>query len=375
MTYKKAIKALAAVAGLALFTSTMAATVTGSNKGLTWTAKSTIVGATSTATLPAGGDPRYLATDPKYSGVVSLIMEYQSGGASICTGSLLRDSRAILTAAHCVTPEPGDKLVRTTAYFYNGGQDSVTYADPASTAIEISRVAINPDYTGEVIDQNDIAVLTLSEAPPAFAQSYQLASLTDLQGQQFNVAGYGARSFTGGDVGADLNPGRLRQGDNVYDYRLGDARFGGFWDGFFGKAKTTDTWISDFDTGVLFPGNQSCIVALVLWEDTEDPTSACDFGVKNEVSVAGGDSGGPQFINGMLASITSFGLTFGMDFGDIDEGFAGDGAPNSSFGELNGFVPVYAHLAFIQAAIPEPSSIALFGIAGLGLLAARRRRA
>lgn len=366
---KTTLKALAAAASLALAASASAATVTGSNKGLEWTARSNIVGATSTGTVFAGGDPRYFATAPKYSGVATLIMEYSDGGRYICTGSLMLDTRSILTAAHCVAPQETATLVKTTAYFNNSGNpDTVPSADPSSDARVIETVTINPGYTGEVIDENDIAVLRMVDAAPSYAQAYQLSSLTDLQGQTYNIAGYGGRSTVGGNLGVNAGTGRLRQGNNMYDYSLGDANFGGFWDGFFGDAASKNVWIADFDNGNI-DNSQSCQLAAALMPLDVDLTPYCNLGVVNEVSSAGGDSGGPQFVNGELASVTSFGLSFGTSWGDVRAGL------QSSFGEMNGFVPVYAHLDFIAAAVPEPSSFALFGIAGLGLLAARRRRA
>jgi len=45
----------------------------------TWTARSLIVGQTSTATLASGGSPLYTAPMPQYSGVASLLVEYEKG--------------------------------------------------------------------------------------------------------------------------------------------------------------------------------------------------------------------------------------------------------------------------------------------------------
>lgn len=88
------------------------------------------------------------------------------------------------------------------------------------------------------------------------------------------------------------------------------------------------------------------------------------------MSSAGGDSGGPQFVNGQLASVASFGLTFGNQFqpGDLDNKL------NDTFGEFNGFVPIYNNLDFLNS-VPEPASWMMM-IAGFGLVGAavRRRR-
>lgn len=354
-----------ACAGLTLAGAAHAGSISGSHGNLSWKAQSKIVGATSTGTVFAGGDPRYFATAQKYSGVAALIMDFENG-SFICTGSLLDDRRSIVTAAHCVNPdEETGALLGTTAYFYNGSNPDA-FLDEVGTARTVTKVAIHPDYTGEVIDQNDIAVLRINKAPD-FALSYMLADGKDLQGQQYNIAGVGARGPSG-DVGALFGTGRRRQGDNVYDFRLGDSIFGGFWDGFFGTAKSDHSWIADFDNGDYFPGNTSCVFAFEFFA-APNPLPYCNFGVDNEVSSAGGDSGGPQFVNGRLASVTSYGLTFGANFGDVDD------ALNSSFGEFNGFVPLYLHKGFIASAIPEPGSLGLLGLAGLGLLAMRRRAA
>jgi hypothetical protein len=86
-----------------------------------------------------------------------------------------------------------------------------------------------------------------------------------------------------------------------------------------------------------------------------------------EVSDAGGDSGGPEFINGKIASVTSYGLTFGKNFGDVD------GKLDSSWGEFNGFVPVSIHTAFIAGSmVPEPGTWAMM-LGGFGVIGAAMR--
>jgi hypothetical protein len=344
-----------------------------SDGGLTnYVATPDVIGQTSTATVASGGNPIYAATAPQYSGVVALIMDEGAAGLFICSGALLADRQSILTAGHCVSHGAGtDHPITTTAYFYNGGDpDQVVPLNAAATAVAVTQYHVDPNYTGEVIDDNDIAVLRLASPAPAFAQSYDLYT-GDPVGQIYNVAGYGGRSDVGGAVGTDLGTGRLRQGDNTYDFTFGDPAFGGFFDGgpdgFFGTADNQHVLVSDFDDG-LSANDASCILETQIFGEAATP-QFCNTGLGAlEVSTAPGDSGGPQFINGQISSVTSFGLTFGTQTGDIDE------VLNDTFGEFNGFTPVGTNLAFINGAmVPEPASWALL-ILGFGFTGAAVRR-
>jgi hypothetical protein len=356
---------------------------TGSANGLTFTAASRIVGTGSTATGAGGGNPIFFPNRPSQNGVVALIIDQGAAGSFICSGSLLPDRRSIVTAAHCVsggagTPNP----VGATAFFYGGSNPDHILTNTApggSTAIAVSNFFVNPNYTGQVIDQNDIAVLRLADFAPTFATSYGIATTADLEGQVYNIAGVGGRSSVGGDLGVDLGTGRLRQGLNRYDFRLGDAGFGGFFTdidpatgrNFFGTASIGQSILADFDNG-LSANDASCLLGGAFGLTS---SQFCNLGLGlREASSAGGDSGGPQFVNGRIASLTSYGLTFGANFGDIRAGL------QSSFGEFNGFVPTSIHSAFIGrsafGAIPEPATWAML-IMGFGFVgsAARRRRA
>ena len=390
----------AAVAAAALWPVAASAngnTASGSANGLNWEASSNVVGQTSTGTVASGGSPLYLAPNPSgYSGVVGLLMTYSTGGQFVCSGSLLTSGK-ILTAAHCVsdgawrTPNGvAEGLVRTQVLFQNAASnaaDENIYAFPGGvTAIDVAGYNVHGGYTGEVIDQNDIALLTLSQAAPAFAQAYEIYDQGDLTGDQFNVTGYGTRSSVGGQQGTDggfgLGPSRRRQGDNLYDYRLGDAAFNGFFtdarpngNQFFGsKASIEYSYISDFDNGTA-TNSQACRLAAALVagataaERTAQATALgfCTNGLGlTEVGIAGGDSGGAAFINGRIASVNSYSLSFGTGFGDFKSGL------QSSWGELNGFVPTFIHADFI-AGVPEPGTWAMM-ILGFGFVGGALRR-
>jgi len=346
--------------------------------GLTSQAAPYIVGQTSTATVAGGGNPIYLAPMPQYSGVVTLIMNEGAAGTFLCSGSLLPDRMSILTAGHCVSGGAGTaNPISTTAIFYpQANPEALAYADPAATAIAISRYTVDPLYTGQTVDQNDIAVLRLATAAPGSAMSYGIDTTGDLTGQDFNVAGYGLRSDTGGSVGvtADTGAGRLRQGDNTYDFRLGDPDFAGYFspaNHVLTTAADDYVYLSDFDNGAT-QNDASCRLEATLAAHGFGPPSSskyCNTGLgADEVGVAPGDSGGPEFINGQIASITGFGLTF-SGLGDVDNTL------DASFGEFNGFIPTFIHADFIAAAqaVPEPASWALM-ITGFGLVGAMTRR-
>jgi hypothetical protein len=363
-------------------------TASGSHGDLTWTAQSLIVGMTPTAAgdpprFPGpGDDPIFHASSATYSGVVPIIMQF-SGGAFICSASLINRT-TLLTAAHCVSDGFGtaDPLL-TTAYFQeNLGPTQRPPTDGTATAITISEYFVNPLYSGNVLDHNDIAILRLSEDAPDWAQAYEMDLDADsLRGVDFNVAGYGNRSLNGGDGPAGGatggTTGFIRQGDNMFDYRLGDPIFGDNWYTIFGQpaSQLEFSYISDFDSGRA--GNdQACLVAQA--GNVAGPAGAifCDLGRGDtEVSVAGGDSGGPQFdANGRIVSVTSYGLSFGVNFGDCRSGL------QSSCGEMNGFAPLYASADWIRSIlevpvpVSEPATLAML-LGGLGFAVRRRRLA
>lgn len=351
----------------------------GERDGLVWQAQNTIVGMTPTASGPVGvggGDPIFFPSTNK-TGVVALIMDYGGGSRFICSGTLV-STRSIVTAGHCVSDGAGTaNPLKTTAYFFTGDPDERTPFSPNAVAIDVTDYFVHSGYTGEVIDQNDIAVLRLGSNAPTEFERYGLYTGGDLTSTEFNVAGYGGRSTVGGTVGSNAQTGWLREGDNIYDYAWGADEFGGFFtdiiggENFFGTAEIDYSFVSDFDTSN--PANsQACRIAAAV--------GAAGFGCTGsvgarEVGVAGGDSGGPGFVDGQLASVNSYGLTFGSGFGDCND------ALNSGCGEFSGYVPIYIHEQFIRtslwagAPIPEPATWGMM-IAGFGAVgfAARRRR-
>lgn len=332
-----------------------------------WTAINDIVGQTSTATVVGGGDPLYIAPKPQYSGAVGILMDYGGGNAFVCSGSLI-NSRTVLTAAHCVSDGTSARPLSTTVFFYGGPEDPNVYAaGPGVTTIGVAGISVNPLYTGEVIDENDIAVLRLSDFAPSYAPRYELSGLTDLTGVEHIIAGYGVRSDTGGAVGSNLGTGRLRYAGNRFDYRMGDADFEGAFDGIFGTAAVDHVWLADFDNGTAFrDGSCNLPVALGVSGAVFSTSKYCDTGIGAFEGIGGGgDSGSAYFVDGKVAAVHSFAF------------WLRDDESNNRFGQLKGSVPVYYHLNFIRRSslVPEPATWAMM-IAGFGLVGgALRRRA
>ena len=342
-------------------------TASGAWAGGLWTAQSTIVGQTSTAILAGGGDPIYSPQRPEKNGVVQLLIDYGNSGAYVCSGSLASDRRSIITAGHCAVRGEDGRQPKITAFFNKGEDEAPVIGNPFSTAIKVSKITIAPAYTHSVIDQNDVAVLRLADYAPGYATAYDIYNGGDLTGLTFNVAGYGRRSDTGGALGVNLGTGRLKEGDNVYERRFGDPIWNGELDGIFGDESEYDfSYIADFDNGTE-ENDATCQIAIQLGLDEG---ALCDRGLgAREATIAGGDSGGPGFVDGKLASVNSYSLSFGPDFGDYD------GLLNSSWGEYAGYVPLFLHYNWINGELfaPEPGALALLGL-GVGMIALRSRR-
>jgi hypothetical protein len=215
-----------------------------------------------------------------------------------------------------------------------------------------TRVQIHPDYTGNVFDDHDIALIDLGARAPDELDRYELY-FDDAVGDIFEVVGFGARGQ--GDVGAVEPAGTRVRGFNLFD------NVGGGLLPFLGVNSANTVYMFDFDNGN--PAND----AFGFWLGQSNP----GLGVF-ETMTAGGDSGGPSFVDGRIAAVTSFGLTISAP------GLSSDVLPglNSSFGEFAGNTSIRANQAWLNATlyrVPEPSTWALLLIALLGFALRSRR--
>lgn len=296
--------------------------------------------------IVVSGDPNDYIVSPGngFDGVVSLSLQTDLGRFG-CSGSLLSSGRHILTAAHCLTDNFGLNITK--------GATAVFDLPTGKFGIKTANIFIHPDWGG--FGDGDLAILELVSAASEAAERYDIYRNTDEIGQVSTKVGYGLS----GQGNQGFNPrqfpfGVKRSGQNVYE------------------VLREDFLLYDFDSGL--PEN-----------DAFGFVGIPNLGLGlQEVSTAPGDSGGPTFINGLVAGVSSFGACF-IEFScivppDIDN------QRNASFGEFGGDTRVSTYASYIDGVlagkvtptskVPEPNTMfALFTFAALAVSSRFKRKA
>lgn len=293
-----------------------------------------------------------------YSGVAKLDL-FTTEGSLGCTAALLSTGRHLLTAAHCVTDLDGrSTLLGGVALFPTVGTNAET---GSFEAVGFSRAIVHPGWGGTgLMSGNDLAIITLDTEAPAAARRYELYTGNQELGAVHTRVGWGE---VGLGNGTTVFASGLRQGENVYEST------GTLVEPLFNLPDNDKVLYYDFDDGLTSPAlGYAPHDAFGYWFGRPD------LGLGLSESMASpGDSGGPTFIDGRIAGIASFDLTFwaaNLDSADATDPTRG---PDSSFGEFGGDTRVSAYAGWITTTIPEPETYALM-LAGLGLLAAAARR-
>ena len=231
---------------------------------------------------------------------------------------------------------------------------------------------------------SDLALVRLA-TPVTTIPGYALSTINDV-GAQFLMAGYGTTTLGSSNTAPNWNDGSYGHfGYNHFDVtsktfnQVVDAVTPGW--GYDPTYYVGTTYMSDYDhpNGTLY--NTLGKVAGF----TGGFSSTSGLG-NNEALIAGGDSGGGDFVfNGsqwLLSAVHSWGWQ-----GNSVCSFIGNGtltgcdigsSNGSSYGDLSGSTAVFDQLGWIYAVtgVPEPGSVAMMLIGLLGVAgAARRRRA
>jgi hypothetical protein len=349
----------------------------------------------------------FVVPDSAYSGVGFLSIGTNIGNFS-CTGSLIGPS-LVLTASHCLSI-PGVTI--TGVQFVLPGVFNQDGNIAGREIINSTGFVLHPDYDIDigVSGGSDVAVVSLSNAASGLRNIYELYSDSD----EINNLSYlkvGTGTIGTGTTGVfDPNlgeprssDGRKRYGYNEYEFFYSDVLelFGGGAcvdrDVFFG-APCQGILAYDFDSGFA----QNDVFGQFL--------GASNVGRRLNgriVDAVGtfGDSGGPTFINGRIAGVSSFLITGNIlepgdcGIGSVDPSANSTGnCTDGSFGEIGGDARVSSYLSFLNPfvlgqrdifgqflttlptdfvsnAIPEPETWAMmlvgFGFAGSAM---RRRR-
>lgn len=254
----------------------------------------------------------------EYDGVVRIKV-----GNAFATGALLYGGKAVLTVAHLFagvsSPTGASVLFETSA-----GQQSLSF----------QKVLVHPQYDS-ANSVNDLAIVWLNGAVPPQAQRYNLYRESDEIGQVFTAVGYGKTGLgsTGYASEQPAAPTRVKS-SNVFDAEAATLK---------SELGTTVGWsptdaqlIADFDDGSTA---HDALGRLLNIHELGIGTS--------EGLIAQGDSGGPAFIDGLIAGVASYvtSMSTATVTPDIDT------VSNSSFGEIGAWQRVSTYQQWIDQSL------------------------
>lgn len=253
------------------------------------------------STVTAYTDLRNRATTGSgFDGVVRV-----SSGGYYGTGVLLYDGRAVLTAAHLFTSNGNS----ATVHF----ETSTGKQDVAS-----SRVLIDPAYDA-ANSSTDLALVWLSGSAPLAADRYQLYRSSDEIGQTMTLVGYGRPGTGSAGAMPNYSGDPIRQkASNVVDADMSALKYQ-FGPGMGWTPLPGSQLAADFDDGTLAHDALGQLLGL----------HQTGLG-QSEGIITSGDSGGPAFIQGLVAGVASYSVSLSQ--GDVKPD--ADGVTNSTFGEV-----------------------------------------
>jgi hypothetical protein len=317
-------------------------------------------------------------------GVGSLIVSRSSGAQYICSGALLTE-KVVITAGHCLSSQ---RLSDTTLTVISDPVLSVNFylpsyveATPVTTFAGTDwwvPAAFSPSTL--ITTGNDLALFSLA-SPALGYDTYDIYTGDPFEQLHLRVGTGTVGDALGTFTSAAADDFRQRLGINLYEL-FGSA-----------LAWSPDFLLYDFDDGTA-DHDAFYQIAVRLGAEPALIDLLTQPGVFGEASASPGDSGGPQFINGQIVSVTSFGISTDALLGgncgtdsSIDPYGAGgahgnavdqNSCTNSSVGEIAGDTWLLPHAGAIQAyiqshSVPEPATWAQM-VAGFGLLGGAMRR-
>ena len=260
-------------------------------------------------------DPAAHLTSPggAFDGVTELTL-YRSDGTFLCSGTLLSNGREILTAAHCLTDDGGNLLTNSVTASFQLPSGTQSFSSAAIT--------VHPNWNGDYGIGYDLALITLDDFAPIEIPRHDIYRGSDEIGQIVSKVGYG-KSGTG-SLGDSLTAGAKRSGLNIYD------TFGDVFGAVGGINPLPGAQLAyDFDDGT------STHDAFGFFQAAFGASGLANLGLgDDEVMSAPGDSGGPTFVNGLVAGITSYGMRLDLRGGKPPRTSDLDNQLNSTFGEF-----------------------------------------